>query len=119
MKNFTIILHDISFERVDDDGNPEVDEQGNVIVYEAIDCDYSWVAESFNDYGEEQLAEMLTPVEEQCAREVAVETAKKIKQKLIREAIDMTLDLDFTQLNFDDIIDEVANTYIGNLNPEP
>ena len=110
MKDFTIILHDITFERVDDNGNPEVDAQGNVIVYEARDCDYSWVAESFNDYGEEQLAELLIPVEEQCARarEVAVATADKIKQQLIREAVDMTLNTDFTQLNFEDVINEVT-----------
>ena len=55
-----------------------------------------------------KMRDIHTPVEEQGAREVAVETAKRIKQKLIREAIDCTLDLDFTQLNFDDIIDEVT-----------
>ncbi len=55
------------------------------------------------------------PISHRVKHEVAVETAEKIKQKLIREAIDMTLDLDFTNLNFDDIIDEVTTTP----NPEP
>tara|TARA_R100000664_G_C2754558_1_gene142195 strand:+ start:358 stop:828 length:471 start_codon:yes stop_codon:yes gene_type:complete len=50
---------------------------------------------------------------EQCAmaHEVAVATAEKIKEQLISEAIDATLDLDFTNLNFDNVVNEVSRKY--------
>ena len=63
-KKYTVILHDITFEKIDEDGQPLMDDEGNIIVYEAPCCDYSWVAEAFNDHDDEELERMLVPVKE-------------------------------------------------------
>ena len=63
-KKYTIILHDITFEKVDEYGHPLMDDKGNIIVYEAPYADYSWVTEAFNVYDEEELERMLVPIKE-------------------------------------------------------
>ena len=63
-KKYTIILHDITFEKVDEYGHPLMDDKGYIIVYEAPNADYSWVAESFNDCDDEELGTLLVPIKE-------------------------------------------------------
>ena len=61
-KKYTIIIHDITFEKVDEEGEPLLDAKGNVIVYEAPNADCSWVTDA---YGEGELERMLVPVKEE------------------------------------------------------
>ena len=63
-RNYEVIIHDITFCKVDEDGDVVEDEDGNVIVYEAPSYDVSWICDSFNELDNEELGKMLVPIKE-------------------------------------------------------
>lgn len=64
-RNYEVIINDITFSKVDEDGNVLEDEDGNVIVYEAPHYDVSWICDAFNELDNEELGKMLLPVKEE------------------------------------------------------
>ena len=47
-KQYHIGIWDLTFYKVDQLGNPEVDENGRVIIYEAPDLDVSFIADDID-----------------------------------------------------------------------
>jgi len=48
MKTYSIEIWDLTFYKVDEFGNPEVDENGRVITYDAPELDVSFIADDID-----------------------------------------------------------------------
>ena len=60
-KNYNVIVHDITFMKMDEDGVALTDKDNKIIIYDAPGYDMSWICDAFATLDADEVGQLLVP----------------------------------------------------------